>query len=83
MTEPVTEPVGYKTFTFNGAEYHVKERFKRLKFLRLLGENPVEALSLAFDDEEFAKLEEKDLTEQELNDLLEITAKTLLGKSEE
>jgi hypothetical protein len=83
-SDEVTEvPFGYKTFTWNGETFKVKERFKRLKFLRLISDDPVSALELAFDPEDFEALEDREMDQAELEDLLEVVAKTLLGKSEE
>jgi hypothetical protein len=79
--EQDTNALDYKTFEFNGETYQVKKKFKRLKFLRLVNENPFEAFALAFDEAELERLEDKDLTEQELLDLIEIIGKTLLGSS--
>lgn len=83
MTETAVETElnanDFLEFTFNDETYKVKKRFKRLKFLRLLGGDPVEALALAFLPEELERLEEKDMDEAEFEDLLEIVAKTLLG----
>lgn len=69
----------YHTFEFNGETYKVKKRFKRLKFLRLLSEDPGGAFALAFTPDELERLEESELSEEEFEDLLEIVAKTLLG----
>lgn len=73
----------YLYFTWNNEEFKVKKKFKRLKFLRLLGSDPVSALELAFEPEDFEVLLERDIDEAELEDLLEITAQTLVGKSSE
>jgi hypothetical protein len=43
----------------------------------------VSALELAFDPEDFEALEDREMDQAELEDLLEVVAKTLLGKSEE
>lgn len=84
MATEVTEvPVGYKTFEWNGETFKVKQKFKRLKFLRLITEDPGAALALAFDEADYDDLEEREMTQAELDDLLEIVAKTLLGKAEE
>ena len=81
--EAEVNPSDYLYFTWDGAEYKVKKKFKRLKFLRLLGSDPVGALELAFEPDDFAELEDMDMDEEQLEDLLEITAKTLVGKSSE
>ncbi len=83
MTEALVETElnanDYHEFEFNGEVYKVKKKFKRLRFLRLISENPVEAFALAFDESELDRLEDKDLSEEEFEDLLEIVGKTLLG----
>lgn len=77
----MTSPTDYLEFTFNDETYKVRKKFKRLKFLRLMGDGELfNAIALALDPEELERLEDCDLEENELEDLLEIIAKTLLGK---
>lgn len=77
----MTAPADYFEFEFNGETYKVRKKFKRLKFLRLMGEGELfNAIALALDPEELERLEDSDLEEKELEDLLEILAKTLMGK---
>jgi hypothetical protein len=77
----MTNPADYLEFTFNEETYKVRKKFKRLKFLRLMGDGELfNAIALALDPEELDRLDDTDLEEKELEDLLEIIAKTLLGK---
>lgn len=79
-TVPTEATAGYVEFTFNGVTYKAKKKFKRLKFLRMLDEGKLfSAFSLAMDEEEYERLEDSDLDQDELEDLMEILAKTLLG----
>jgi hypothetical protein len=82
-SEATEVPVGYKVFTWNGENFKVKEKFKRLKFLRLISEDPVGAIELAFDPKDIEEIEDREMTQDELESFLEIVATTLLGKSEE
>lgn len=78
---PAKTAVEYVEFTFNGVTYKAKKKFKRLRFLRMLDEGKLfSAFSLAMDESEYERLEDADLEQEELEDLLEILAKTLLGE---
>lgn len=71
----------YVTFTWNGEEFHAKKKFKRLKFLRFLDSGSLfSAFALAVEPEELERLEEFDLEEPDLEDLMEILSKAILGK---
>lgn len=66
-------------FEFAGDTFYLKKKFKRLKFLRLITSNPMEALQLVFADGELARLEEIDMDDQDLTTVIEMVSDTLVG----
>lgn len=68
-----------KTFEFNGETYRMKRKFRRLRFLRLITRDPVAALELAIPEDELERLEDQEITGDELEALLEAVAKELAG----
>jgi hypothetical protein len=76
----MTSPTEFAEFEFNGVTYRVKRKFKRLKFLRALDEgNLFSAFALALPEDDLERLEDSELEEAELEDLIEILAKAILG----
>lgn len=66
-------------FTFQGETYRVKKRFKRLRFMRLLGSNPGEAMAMALHDDDLEILEDMDLSDEEFGELLEAISEAMVG----
>lgn len=80
MTKPTpADDYEFKTFEFNGETYRVKTKFKIFKFFKLLGDNPVLAIEQAVEEEDFAKLEDLDLTMDDFTKILEGISNTLGG----
>lgn len=68
-----------KGFTFQGEFFGVKTKFKMLKFFREITENPVNALELAMDPEDFDRLLELDITMDDFKVILEGISEALAG----
>lgn len=80
MTKPTpADDYEFKTFEFNGETYRVRTKFKMLKFFKLITENPVSALELAVEPEDFARLEELDLNMDDFKAILEGASNALAG----
>lgn len=69
----------YKTFEFNGETYRVKSKFKIFKFFKALNENPVTAMELAIEEEDYEKLCELDIDMNDFKVILEAISNTLAG----
>lgn len=68
-------------FIWAGQSYLMRKRIKRLKFLRLLNENPADALQLCFLSGEYERLEDLDLTADEMKELLTRVAEEFAGSA--
>lgn len=68
-----------KTFEFNGEVYAVKPKFKIFKFFKTLNDNPVEAISLAVEDDDYARLEELEIDMEDFKTILEGISNALSG----
>ena len=62
-----------------GETYELKKKFKRLRFLRKLTSDPVAALELVFLPESLERLEDKDMGEDDLNEVFEAVSTALVG----
>lgn len=71
----------YKTFEFRGETYRVKSKFKMLKFFKMITENPVLAIELAVEEEDYVRLEDLDLDLEDFKAILEGLSDTLAGTS--
>lgn len=70
-----------KTFEFNGETYRVKNKFKIVKFFKLLNENPILGLEQVVEDEDFARLEEIDMDMNDLQRLVEAISQAIAGSN--
>jgi hypothetical protein len=79
MARAVTpdEDYEFKTFEYDGQTYRVRSKFKIFKFFKQLSENPVTALELAVEPEDFERLMELDINIEEFGQILEAVANTL------
>jgi hypothetical protein len=64
-----------------GETYHVRKKFKRLKFLRLLTSDPVSALELVFVDGDMERLEELDIDEDQFAEIINAVSESFTGGS--
>ncbi|HSN23127.1 MAG TPA: hypothetical protein VLS45_03015 [Methylomicrobium sp.] len=64
---------------YDGEEYRLRRRFKRLKFMGLLSSDPVAALRLVFEEGELERLEEVDMDENGMMELIETISTALAG----
>lgn len=71
----------YKTFEYGGETYRVKTKFKIFKFFKTLKEDPTEAIEMIVEPEDFARLEELDLTMDDFKDVLEAASQAMAGTS--
>lgn len=69
----------YKTFEYAGEVYRVKSRFKMFKFFKEITENPVGAIALAVEEEDFARLSELEINMEDFKQILEGISNTLAG----
>lgn len=66
-------------YYFSGGYVLVRRRFKRMRFLRMINTDPIEALAMATGEEEMARLEELDLDEAQFNELMETISNGIGG----
>ncbi len=78
---PADDYEAFKSFEFSGETYRVKTKFKMFKFFRMLNENPVSAIELAVEEEDFARLEDLELDMDDFKTILEAVAEALGGDS--
>jgi hypothetical protein len=71
----------FKTFEFDGETYRVKSKFKIFKFFKLLNENPILGLEQVVEEEDFARLEEVDMTMEDLQRLVEAISQAISGSN--
>lgn len=76
-----TSAGNYLTVELFGESFRLMRKFKRLKFLRLLGSDPGAALQLVFAPGDFERLEELDMSDEEFNAILEEVSTVLTGGS--
>ena len=62
-----------------GIDYNLRKRFPRLKFLRLLSSDPGSALALVFEPSSLERLEEINMSEEDLQAVFEEVSKALVG----
>jgi hypothetical protein len=62
-----------------GGTYKIKRRFKRLRFMKLIVSDPVAALELIFVPGELDKLQELEMTDDELASVIEAISEVLTG----
>lgn len=70
-----------QTFDFAGETYHVKKRFKVVKFMRTLNDSPIDAIELVLPEEDFERFLELEMTMDELKDFLEEMSNAMSGAS--
>jgi len=68
-------------FEYLGRSFRMRKRFKRLKFLRLLQTDPAAAVELAFGPDEYEKVEDLDMTDEEFRAFLSAFADRFAGNS--
>lgn len=68
-------------FAYLGQTFKMRKRFKRLKFLRLLQTDPASAVELAFGPQEYARIEDVDMTDEEFKQFLNAFADRFAGNS--
>lgn len=68
-------------FAYMGQHFKMRKRFKRLKFLRLLQTDPAAAVELAFGPEEYERVEDLDMTDEEFKEFLNAFADRFAGNS--
>lgn len=66
-------------FEYLGKSFKMRKKFKRLKFLRLLNNDPTAALALAFGPDEYERIEDLDMTDTEFSDFLSAFAERFTG----
>lgn len=71
----------FKTFEFDGETYRVKNKFKIVKFFKLLNENPILGLEQVVEEEDFARLEEIDMDMKDLERLVEAISQAISGST--
>lgn len=71
----------YKTFEYDGQVYRIKSKFKMFKFFKELTENPVGAIALAVEEEDYARLEDLEIDMDDFKTILEGISNTLAGTS--
>ncbi len=62
-----------------GVDYNLKKKFKRLKFLRLLSSDPGSALALVFEPKSLDRLEEIDMSSEQLEEVFKVVSEALVG----
>lgn len=62
-----------------GSTYRLLKKFKRLRFLVKLQADPVGALSMAFVPEDWERLADVDIDDEELQKVVETVAEALVG----
>lgn len=70
-----------KTFEFNGETFRVKNKFKMVKFFRLLNENPILGLEQVVEEEDFKRLEDIDMDMDDLQRLVEAISQAIAGSN--
>jgi hypothetical protein len=68
-----------KTFWYQNEAYRVKPKFKIFKFFKALNENPVTAIELAVEEDDFARLEELEIDMEDFKVILEGISDALAG----
>lgn len=69
----------YITVEILGETFHLRKKFKRLRFLRQLNSDPMSALELVFAEGEIERLEDLDMTDEELSGIFETISDALVG----
>lgn len=72
-------PGEYIDVTILGELYKIRKKFKRLKFLRRLTTDPMSALELIFDADELARLEDQEMTEEEMSEVFDAVSEAMVG----
>lgn len=73
------EDLDYKVFEYEGQEYRLLQKFKMLKFFKTLQADPVAALELVVHPDDFARLEDVDMSMDDFKNLLEAVSNALSG----
>lgn len=82
MTKPTpADDYETKIFEFNGETYRVKSKFKIVKFFKLLNDNPILGLEQVVEEDDFARLEEIDMTMDDLQRLVEAISQAISGSN--
>ena len=69
----------YITAEILGDTYRLHKRFKRLKFLRKLSSDPMAALELIFFPGDLERLEDKDMSEDDMGKVFDAVSEALAG----
>ncbi len=77
--EQEQSPREYVSFEFEGETFQIKKKFKRLRFLRQIGNDPFGALALAFEETELERLEDLDLEADAIERLFSSISEVLVG----
>lgn len=79
VTAPSEDLVEYKVFEYKGEQYRIKSKFKMFKFFKTLNENPILAIELAVEEDDFARLENLDIDMNDFKEILEGISNVLAG----
>lgn len=74
-----SEDLNYKVFEYRGEEYRIKSKFKLFKFFKMISENPILAIELAVEEDDFARLENLEIDMDDFKELLEGISNVLAG----
>lgn len=74
-----SDDLQYKVFEYRGEEYRIKSKFQIFKFFKVLNENPILAISLAVEEEDFSRLEELEIDMNDFKEILEGISNVLAG----
>lgn len=76
-----SDDMALKQFEYRGELFTVKNKFKMLKFFRLLQNDPAGAIELVIEEEDYARLEDLDMDVEDLKVLLEKVSEAISGDS--
>lgn len=68
-----------KTFEYDGQIYRIKNKFKMFKFFKELNQNPVTAMELVIEPDDFVRLEELEIDMDDFKAILEEISQVLAG----
>lgn len=68
-----------KTFEYEGQTFRIKNKFKIFKFFKELNQNPVTAMELVIEPEDFVRLEELEIDMDDFKNILEEISQVLSG----
>lgn len=79
IVTPDMDTFNYVTFEYAGEAYSVKKKFKIGRFLKVINENPMDAIEIALTEESYEKFLDLEITMDELKEFMESVASAISG----